>query len=80
MATAKFTIDPKTDQTLERLKQHYGVATKAEVLRKAIALLNVATRYEHPDGSLIICKGSHELKIMMREIPKLALVIPQKAR
>ncbi|MDE2401012.1 MAG: hypothetical protein KGL90_05065 [Burkholderiales bacterium] len=66
MTTTSFTIDPKTDQTLERLKQHYGVATKAEVLRKAIALLNVAARHEQPDGSLIICQGSHDLKIVMR--------------
>lgn len=66
MSTTSFNIDSKTDQTLERLKQHYGVATKAEVLRKAIALLNVAMRYEQPDGSLIISQGSHDLKIVMR--------------
>jgi hypothetical protein len=54
MAVTTFNVDSKFDQTLEALKTHYRVSSKAEILRKAIALLNVATRSEQEDGSIII--------------------------
>jgi hypothetical protein len=59
-------IDEKTDQTLENLRRHYGAASKAAVLRKAIALLNVAKRYEQLDGSLIIRQVGHRAHSLFR--------------
>jgi hypothetical protein len=49
-----FNIDPKMDKTLEELKQHLGASSKAEVIRKAVALLNVAKDAEQADGSVVI--------------------------
>jgi hypothetical protein len=67
MAVTRFTVDSKTDQTLESLKRHYQVGSKAEVLRKAIALLNVASRSEQADGSLIIRqKNGQDLRVLVR--------------
>jgi hypothetical protein len=66
MATTSFNIDSKLDQTLEDLKSHYGAASKAEVLRKAIALLNVVSRNENPDGSVTIRHDDQDIKVILR--------------
>jgi hypothetical protein len=62
-----FSIDTMTDETLDNLKNHYNATSKTEVLRKAIALLNVASRYEQSDGSIIIReKNGQDLKVFVR--------------
>ena len=66
MAVTSFNVDAKVDAMLEQLKIHYGASSKAEVLRKAIALLNVASNSEQPDGSLIIRKGNEDVRIIVR--------------
>lgn len=45
-----FTIDQATDSVLEDLKAKLGKTSKAEILRKAIALLRVATEAEQAGG------------------------------
>lgn len=67
MAVTSFNVDQKTDQTLERLRCHYQVSSKAEVLRKAIALLNVVRRNEHADGTIILrLRDGRSLKVVVR--------------
>ncbi|MFM2086524.1 hypothetical protein [Janthinobacterium sp.] len=66
MATTSFNIDSKLDSTLENLKVHYGAASKAEVLRKAIALLNVVSRNENEDGSVTIRHNEQDVKVILR--------------
>jgi len=67
MTVTSFNIDPKLDQTLEDLKKHYGAASKAEVLRKAIALLKVVRENEQPDGSVLIrTTQNRDMKILVR--------------
>ena len=66
MAVTSFNVDDKLNETLERLKEHYHAGSKAEVLRKAIALLNIAARNEEPDGSLVIRSGGQEIKVLMK--------------
>ncbi|WP_031407496.1 hypothetical protein [Thiomonas sp. FB-Cd] len=66
MAVTTFNVDPKLDQTLEALKTHYHASSKAEILRKAVALLNVASRSEQEDGSVIIRQDGQDVKIILR--------------
>ncbi|PRC91438.1 hypothetical protein [Solimicrobium silvestre] len=66
MATTSFTIDTKLDQTLEDLKKHFGASSKAEVLRKAIALLNVVSKNESSDGSVTIRCNDQDIKVILR--------------
>lgn len=66
MAVTSFNIDTKLDNTLETLKIHYGAASKAEVLRKAIALLNVVSRNENKDGSITIRHNNEDIKVILR--------------
>ncbi|MDN4037441.1 ribbon-helix-helix protein, CopG family [Massilia sp. YIM B02443] len=66
MATS-FNIDSRLDAKLEELKKHFGASSKSEVLRKAIALLDVAARHENADGSLSIVQNkTDETKIILR--------------
>ncbi len=67
MAATSFNIDQKTDQTLENLRRHYQARSKADVLRKAIALLNIVRRNEHTDGTIVILQqNGDELKVVVR--------------
>jgi len=64
---SSFNIDSTLDKTLEELKKHYGASSKAEILRKAIALLNVASRHENADGSLTLRQdGKNDTKVVLR--------------
>jgi hypothetical protein len=66
MAMTSFNVDDKMDRTLEELKKHYGASSKAEVLRKAVALLNVAKEAEQADGSIVIRKDHEDLKVLVK--------------
>jgi hypothetical protein len=66
MAVTTFNVDKKLDDTLESLKEHYGASSKAEILRKAVALLKVAQESEQADGSLVIRKGDKDVKVLVR--------------
>ena len=66
MAVTTFNIDEKMDKTLEDLKQHYGASSKAEVLRKAVAFLNIAKNAEQPDGSVVIKKDDEDVRVLVR--------------
>jgi hypothetical protein len=66
MAVTTFNVDEKMDATLESLKEHYGATSKAEILRKAVALLKVAQESEQSDGSLVIRKGDQDVKVLVR--------------
>ena len=66
MAVTTFNIDEKMRQTLEELKEHFGASSKAEVLRKAVALLKIATESEAADGSITIRKNDVDQKIIIK--------------
>jgi hypothetical protein len=66
MPLTSFNIDERTDRTLEELKTHYGASSKAEVVRKAIALLNVAKAAEQPDGSVVIMRGADQVRVIVK--------------
>lgn len=66
MPLTSFNIDRKTDRTLEELKSHFGASSKAEVVRKAIAFLNVAKDAEQADGSVVIKKNGAEFRVIVK--------------
>lgn len=59
MSNLNLHLDKKAEQSIEDLKQHYGAGSKAEVIRKALALLQVAARIEKGHGTLY-AKGKDE--------------------
>ncbi len=66
MPLTSFNLDKRTDRTLEQLKSHYGASSKAEVVRKAIALLNVVKGAEQADGSVVIKKQDGEIRVIVK--------------
>jgi hypothetical protein len=67
MALTSFNIDKRMEATLDTLKVHYGSASKAEVIRKAIALLHVVSQQEHADGSVIFrTPDGKDMKLLVR--------------
>lgn len=66
MAVTTFNVDPKMDKTLEELKEHFGASSKSEVLRKAVALLKVASERERKDGSIVIQGENEDVRVIVR--------------
>jgi Arc/MetJ-type ribon-helix-helix transcriptional regulator len=66
MPVTSFNIDKQMDDKLEELKEHFGASSKAEVIRKAVALLNVAKEAEQGDGTLVIKKNGEEVKVLVK--------------
>ena len=66
MALTSFNIDQKMQNTLEELKRHYGATSNAEVLRKAIALLQVIKENESEDGAFVLRKNNQDIKVIIR--------------
>jgi hypothetical protein len=65
MSVTTFNCDAKMTATLEALKAHYGAASKAEVFRKAVALLKVAQENERPDGSIVLVDRSRGKEVVV---------------
>ncbi|MFZ5836396.1 MAG: hypothetical protein ACOY2B_13600 [Pseudomonadota bacterium] len=66
MAVTSFNIDEKMANTLDKLKVHLSASSKAEVLRKAVALLTIAVESEAEDGSITIRKDNVDQKIIIK--------------
>ena len=61
-----FLVERKMDQLLERLKTQYGFSSKADVLRKAVALLELAIDAEQQGGQIVLKSGDKETRIVIR--------------
>lgn len=68
MAATTFKFDAKTNKILEELREHYGASSKAEVLRKAIALLDIAAEAEDHDQQIVVESkdGANKRQILVR--------------
>lgn len=66
MSNLTLNFDEKAERNLEALKKHYGATSKAEVIRKALVLLKIASEIEETEGELIARKGGKEAKIIVR--------------
>ncbi|MSO99505.1 MAG: hypothetical protein EXR07_00415 [Acetobacteraceae bacterium] len=68
MAVTSFDMDEKTVALIERLRGAFGVKTNAAVIRKALALANVASRHTDVDGSITIAAtedGKPAVKVLL---------------
>jgi hypothetical protein len=62
-----FKVDEKLSRVLGDLQRHYGAASKAAVLRKAVALLSLVREAEQADGSIVVkAPGSRVTRIVVR--------------
>ena len=49
-----FSIDDKTERTLDEIREALGATSNAEVLRRAVNLLGVASKVVNENGKIII--------------------------
>lgn len=54
MAVTSFEVDERTAELLAQLQKTFGVKTNAAVIRKALALANVASRHADADNTITI--------------------------
>ncbi len=52
MAVTSFEVDERTAELLGQLQKTFGVKTNAAVIRKALALANVASQHAGPDNTI----------------------------
>ena len=66
MGQTTFNFDERTEGMIADLRQHFGVKTKAEVFRKALALLDLAREVREKGGEMaIVDSGGQTSKILM---------------
>ncbi len=66
MSNLTLNLDEKAENSIDKLRKHYGASSKAEVIRKALALLQVAAEVDATNGELVARKDNKETKIIVR--------------
>jgi len=61
-----FDIEPSVMKVLDRLQHRLHAASRAEVLRRAIALLNIACEAEKEGSQLFLKKGDKYQRVILR--------------
>jgi hypothetical protein len=54
MAVTSFEVDERTAALIEQLRTTFGVKTNAAVIRKALALANVASQHANSDNTITL--------------------------
>jgi hypothetical protein len=54
MSVTSFEVDERTAALIEQLRETFGVKTNAAVIRKALALANVASQHADSDHTITI--------------------------
>ncbi len=66
MAVTSFEVDDRTAKLLAQLQKTFGVKTNAAVIRKALALANVARRQADADNTITITsEGKEPVKVSL---------------
>jgi len=58
-------LDPAANKLVNYLMMHYGVNSKADIIKKGIALLSLAAHVDSTEGELLARKGDKETKIIV---------------
>ncbi len=62
MAVTSFEVDERTAELLTQLQKTFGVKTNAAVIRKALALANIASKQADADATITITSDDPETK------------------
>ncbi len=65
MQQITYSLDDKTYQSIAELCEYFNATDSAEVIKKSLALLQVAAYVKQTDGEIIIRKGNHETKLIV---------------
>jgi hypothetical protein len=65
---ASFDVDERTSDLLLKLQKTFGVETNSAVIRKALALANIAGEHAGPDNTVTISgEGKSPVKVALAE-------------
>jgi hypothetical protein len=68
IVAASFDVDEQTVELLAKLQKRFGVDTNAAVIRKALALANIASEHAGPDNTITISgEGQPPMKVALAE-------------
>lgn len=59
MAMTSFDVDERTAELISQLRETFGVKTNAAVIRKALALANVASQHANSDNTITIAASDN---------------------
>jgi len=66
MAVTSFDVDERTAALIAKLRETFGVNTNAAVIRKALALANVASQHADADRTITITSdGKPPVKVSL---------------
>lgn len=65
MAQTTFNFDERTEQLIEELKEEFGATSKAEVVRKALALLEFARMARQRGEDIAAVDKNREVKSIL---------------
>lgn len=66
MAVTSFDVDDRTAELIAALRKKFGVNTNAAVIRRALALANLASQYADSDRTITISSaGKPPVKISL---------------
>jgi len=68
MSTLTLRFDDKADETIQSLQSHYNIDSKADLIRKALALLKLAACIEYHNGELCARKKDNEGNEIIKQI------------
>ena len=62
-----FKTDTRTIEMIEKLKEHFNASSRAEILRKALALLELAREAEQQDREMAVVDSEDRIRrILLR--------------
>lgn len=66
MTEVALELDTQAVESVKDLMNYYGVANRAEIFSKALAVLKIVAYVERTNGELFVRKGNKETKILVR--------------
>lgn len=66
MSTTTFKFDQRMEEAIAELQKQFGATSKAEIIRKAVALLKVVGDAEKSGGEFIIRQDDKEKQVILR--------------
>lgn len=66
MQDVTYRLDQSACDSIHDLMKHYNASDSAQVIKKSLALLRIAAYVEQTDGEMIIRKGTHETKLIVK--------------
>jgi hypothetical protein len=64
MSSLTLNLDKQAQDTINDLRRHYNASSDAEVIRRALSLLKMASVVEKSHGELLIRKGTNERRVI----------------